>query len=63
MPTGEVWVYCGSGYRASIAASVLDTPGRDVVLINDSYGTAKEAGLEDDRPIEGAGATTGHTTN
>ena len=58
VPTGEVWVYCGSGYRASIAASVLDTPGRDVVLVNDSYGTAKEAGLEDDRPTEGAGATT-----
>ena len=63
VPTGEVWVYCGSGYRASIAASVLDTPGRDVVLINDSYGTAKEAGLEDDRPTEGAGATTGPTTS
>jgi len=58
VPTGELWVYCGSGYRASIAASVLDTPGRDVVLINDSYGTAKDAGLEDDRPPEGAGATT-----
>ena len=56
VPTGEVWVYCGSGYRASIAASVLDTPGREVVLINDSYGSAGEAGLEDDRPTEGAGA-------
>ncbi|OLT01356.1 hypothetical protein BJF90_32395 [Pseudonocardia sp. CNS-004] len=36
VPQGEVWVYCGSGYRASIAASVLDRPGRQVVLINDS---------------------------
>jgi hydroxyacylglutathione hydrolase len=63
VPTGEVWVYCGSGYRASIAASVLDTPGRDVVLVNDSYGTAKQAGLEDDRPTEGAGATTGPTAS
>ncbi len=62
VPTGEVWVYCGSGYRASIAASVLDTPGRDVVLINDSYGSAAEAGLEDDRPTEGAGATSRSTT-
>jgi hydroxyacylglutathione hydrolase len=59
VPQGEVWVYCGSGYRASIAASVLDGPGRQVVLINDSYGTAKEAGLEDDRPTEGAGASGG----
>ena len=24
VPEGEVWVYCGSGYRASIAASILD---------------------------------------
>ena len=55
VPQGQVWVYCGSGYRASIAASVLDRPGRDVVLINDSYDTAKEAGLEDERPTEGAG--------
>jgi hydroxyacylglutathione hydrolase len=46
VPVGEVWVYCGSGYRASIAASVLDRPGRQVVLINDSYDSAVEAGLE-----------------
>ena len=57
VPTGEVWVYCGSGYRASIAASVLDTPGRDLVLVNDSYDTAKEVGLEDDRPTEDSAAT------
>jgi hydroxyacylglutathione hydrolase len=46
VPQGEVWVYCGSGYRASIAASILDRPGRDIVLINDSYDSAKKAGLE-----------------
>ena len=46
VPDGEVWVYCGSGYRASIAASLLDRPGRDVVLINDDYASAKAAGLE-----------------
>lgn len=46
VPDGEVWVYCGSGYRASIAASVLDTPGREVVLVNDAYDTARELGLE-----------------
>ena len=57
VPQGEVWVYCGSGYRASIAASVLDRPGRQVVLVNDSYDAAKEAGLEDRRPTGGAGTT------
>lgn len=46
VPQGEVWVYCGSGYRASIAASVLDRPGRSVVLVNDSYDAAGKAGLE-----------------
>jgi len=46
VPTGEVWVYCGSGYRASIAASVLDVPGRQVVLVDDDYATAQELGLE-----------------
>jgi hydroxyacylglutathione hydrolase len=59
VPQGEVWVYCGSGYRASIAASVLDRPGRSVVLVNDSYDAASAAGLEDERPTEGAGAA-GH---
>jgi hydroxyacylglutathione hydrolase len=46
VPDGELWVYCGSGYRAAIAASVLDRPGRELVLINDSYDAAKAAGLE-----------------
>ena len=59
VPQGEVWVYCGSGYRASIAASVLDRPGRQVVLINDSYDAANAAGLEDERPTEGTDANDG----
>jgi rhodanese-related sulfurtransferase len=54
VPRGEVWVYCGSGYRASVAASILDRPGRQVVLINDDYAVA--AGLQDERPTEGAAA-------
>ena len=45
VPDGEVWVYCSSGYRAAIAASVLDRPGRQVVLIDDSYEAATTAGL------------------
>jgi hydroxyacylglutathione hydrolase len=47
VPDGEVWVYCGSGYRSSIAASVLDRPGRQVVLVNDEYDSARKAGLEE----------------
>jgi hydroxyacylglutathione hydrolase len=37
VPRGEIWVYCSTGYRASIAASILDRAGRQVVLINDEY--------------------------
>jgi len=40
-----VWVHCAAGYRASIAAGVLDRAGRDVVLIDDSYDNAADAGL------------------
>jgi rhodanese-related sulfurtransferase len=58
LPQGEVWVYCGSGYRAAIAASVLDHPGRQVVLVDDSYGNAVTAGLEDERPAKATATPT-----
>jgi hydroxyacylglutathione hydrolase len=45
VPTGEVWVYCQSGYRSGIAASMLDTDGRTVVHIDDDYDNADRVGL------------------
>jgi rhodanese-related sulfurtransferase len=45
VPTGEVWTYCGSGYRSSIAASIIDGPERTVVLIDDDYEDAGKFGL------------------
>ncbi|WP_262015444.1 MBL fold metallo-hydrolase [Micromonospora sp. Mcm103] len=45
IPAGTVWVHCGSGYRATAAASLLANAGRDVVLIDDSYGRAEAAGV------------------
>jgi glyoxylase-like metal-dependent hydrolase (beta-lactamase superfamily II)/rhodanese-related sulfurtransferase len=45
VPSGAVWVHCGSGYRASIAASLLDCAGRHVVLIDDFWDNAGKAGL------------------
>ncbi|BBY26439.1 MBL fold metallo-hydrolase [Mycolicibacterium sediminis] len=45
IPLGEVWVHCGSGYRASIAASILDGPDRTVVLVDDAFATAVDLGL------------------
>jgi hydroxyacylglutathione hydrolase len=45
LPPGQLWVHCASGYRASIAASLLARAGRDVVFIDDSYDSAVTAGL------------------
>ena len=42
---GEIWVHCQSGYRASVAAGLLDAAGRDVVLIDDDFSSAEGAGL------------------
>jgi hydroxyacylglutathione hydrolase len=44
-PDGELWVHCASGYRASIAASVLDAAGRRLVAIDDSFANAEKVGL------------------
>ncbi|TYK46078.1 MBL fold metallo-hydrolase [Actinomadura decatromicini] len=45
VPPGEVWVHCGTGYRASIAASLLAAAGRRVVVVDDEYGSAARTGL------------------
>ncbi|MFI7070873.1 rhodanese-like domain-containing protein [Micromonospora sediminicola] len=45
VPAGTVWVHCGSGYRATAAASLLANSGRDVVLIDDMFGQAEAAGV------------------
>lgn len=45
VPPGRLWVHCAAGFRASIAASLLDRAGRDVVLIDDDWEHAAEAGL------------------
>ncbi|WP_085370124.1 MBL fold metallo-hydrolase [Leifsonia sp. NCR5] len=46
VPAGEVWVHCASGYRASIAASLLTRAGRRVVSVDDSFDrSAAAAGL------------------
>ncbi len=39
------WVHCASGFRASIAASVLSRAGYDVVLVDDAYPHAEKLGL------------------
>jgi len=46
VPRGEVWVHCASGYRASIAASILAATGVHVVAVDDSFDEqARQVGL------------------
>ena len=45
VPRGKVWVHCASGYRAGIAASLLDRAGHVVVHVDDEYANAQKAGL------------------
>ncbi len=40
VPEGELFVHCATGYRASIAASLLDRAGHDVVLVDDDIDRA-----------------------
>jgi glyoxylase-like metal-dependent hydrolase (beta-lactamase superfamily II)/rhodanese-related sulfurtransferase len=45
LPPGELWVHCASGYRASIAASILDAAGRRLVAVDDDFENAEKVGL------------------
>ena len=52
LPEGRLWIHCQSGYRASVAASVLAAAGRDVVAVDDHFSVAAAAGL----PVKSPGA-------
>jgi glyoxylase-like metal-dependent hydrolase (beta-lactamase superfamily II)/rhodanese-related sulfurtransferase len=45
VPEGEVWVHCAAGYRAAIAASLLQAAGRRVVHVDDDFTHALEQSL------------------
>jgi len=45
VPAGTVWVHCGSGYRATAAASLLANAGREVVVVDDHFDRAAPAGV------------------
>jgi rhodanese-related sulfurtransferase len=38
-------VHCRTGYRATVAASLLAACGRDVISVDDAIGNAVTAGL------------------
>lgn len=45
LPDQPVWVHCATGFRSSIAASMLAGKGHEVVLVNDDFEKAVELGL------------------
>jgi len=49
LPLEPLWVHCQGGYRASIAASLLQAADRTVTAVDDDFGRAAGAGL----PITG----------
>jgi rhodanese-related sulfurtransferase len=49
VPVGRLWVHCASGYRAGVAASLLQRAGRDVVQIDASFDDAEASGVPVDK--------------
>ncbi len=45
LPRGPIFVHCATGYRAGIAASLLERSGHEVVLVDDDFERAVGAGL------------------
>jgi hydroxyacylglutathione hydrolase len=45
LPPGELWIHCRSGYRAGIAASVLQRLGRSVVHVDDAWERVAELAI------------------
>lgn len=45
LESGDVWVYCHTGYRSTLAASILSARGRRAVSLDDEFENAAAAGL------------------
>jgi hydroxyacylglutathione hydrolase len=52
VPDEPVWVHCASGFRASIAASILEAAGKSVTVIVDDFDSAGDSGV----PLAGGGS-------
>ena len=61
LPRGPLWVHCQAGYRASIAASLLQAAGHAVTAIDDDFSRAAAAGLPLTRPFRPASAAVAPT--
>ena len=45
LPGLPVWVHCQGGYRASVAASLLQVAGHTVTIVDADFASAAAAGL------------------
>ena len=59
LPGGPVWVHCQGGYRASIAASLLQAAGLAVTAVDGDFSRAADAGLALAGPLGPMSAATG----
>ena len=50
---GPVWIYCGSGFRASVGASILEGAGLNLVHVDDDFPNAAKARLPITTPEHG----------
>jgi rhodanese-related sulfurtransferase len=50
LPAGEIWVYCRSGFRAGVAASLLQRAGHPVVHVDDDLSKVVDLAL----PVRGS---------
>jgi hydroxyacylglutathione hydrolase len=50
---GPIWLYCGSGFRAAVGASILEAAGVDLVHVDDDFPNAAKAGLPIETPVHG----------
>ncbi len=61
LPQRPLWVHCQGGYRADIAASLLQAAGHTVTVIDDDFSRAADAGLPLSRPFRPASAAVAPT--
>ncbi len=45
LPRRTLWVHCGAGYRATVAAGILQRAGFDVVVLDDDWANAGHSAL------------------
>ncbi len=51
LATDDVWVHCAAGFRAAIAASLLERHGIAATVVDDDFAGAPSVGLRITRPV------------